>query len=215
MTLLENLKNLRPGSLSDESIWSKISKVIQDATKGPQLALMAEIYNRFIATLIAIHGENANTPLLRRPLSTGQSIRKPYETKQILEQIERSTYSTRGWCCQERLLTKRRIYFLKDEVIFHCQEDMFTTNHHTIGVKLGMHEESMYKTYHPDAIDRVDEAQEFGHGSEWPQPSDLKAEIRFWKKIIEDFSAKQLTDQSDLLDACSGIISALETQSKL
>lgn len=239
MTLLDEYQNLlEEGSLRRTHVWTKISRVIQDAievtnavgapylwcdtlciiqddprTKPTQLALMAEIYNRSMATLINIRGQHANTALLEEPIPPTSRPRKPYDTEPILKAIRESTYSKRGSCYQEQLLAKRRIYFMENEVIFHCREDMFTSSSDTASIEFHWEAQAEYKTYHPSVLDEVDDLHTRGHGSEWPDNTE-DDQHEFLKKIVEEFSAKQLTVQSDVLDACCGIFTAFGAQAK-
>ena len=227
----------QPGSL--RSVWKDMSKVIQDAinltrdigatyfwcdtlciiqddpvSKPQQLALMGEIYNRSMVTFISVHGENANTELMPQPIEHQRDIRTPIETESVMEEIQNAKYSTRGWCYQEQMLAKRRIYFLKDYVIFHCRQDMFTSSSRTRGIGAEHHNHSDFMAYHPKILAKVVGIQESGHGSEWPikAKSDESAYEQFFTRIIENFSARQLTNENDILDACDGILTAFQGQ---
>ena len=93
---------------------------------------MASIYHGATATIIALAGKNAENPLhglparlvlLRR--QTWQSLLGPTkdtnETKprQLRDLTLSSTYGTRGWTCQERLLSRQCIIFIQEQVFFH------------------------------------------------------------------------------------------------
>ena len=97
-----------------------------------QIKEMASIYHGATATIIALAGKNAENPfhglparlvLLRR--QTWKSLLGPTkdtnETKprQLRDLTLSSTYGTRGWTCQERLLPRQCIIFTKEQVFFH------------------------------------------------------------------------------------------------
>ena len=223
-------------ALQIQYLWVDSICIIQDdeAFKHSQLSSMGEIYNRATATIIACEGTTADANLsaaswhssvigFGRNLYSGKakaSIRRPREMRPILDTIDRSVYNTRGWTFQERLLSRRRIYFVDGQIYFHCRYDMFSADGDLPPDSRPLSDHPAYKTVHQSIVDTVDlnrppEGDTFlqGHGSEWPMSmhsDDWFVGLRFWSNIIFQMSKKNLTFESDILDACKGIFVAFE-----
>ncbi|KAL5322231.1 hypothetical protein ACEPPN_010203 [Leptodophora sp. 'Broadleaf-Isolate-01'] len=225
--------------LKERFLWVDSLCIVQDdaSIKHSQLALMAEIYNSATATIIACAGSDARTGLHRysRPipvravwsnpnyqpdredypfiLNTG--IHRPREPSHFDERISRSHHNQRGWTYQERLLSRRRIYFFDNEIIFHCRSDMFA-EHGTVDVKRvrdfrymrGVRWSIDIQSAFEDAVQK-----HRGHGSEWPSgmtTSSWDIGFQFWSRTIEEYSTKQFTFEKDILDACTGVLQAFQ-----
>jgi hypothetical protein len=127
--------------------------------KNHQLELMAGIYNRATATLIASSGRDADCILVpaeavaaalkfSREIHAanmgGELIPSPQE---IRESILSSHHSQRRWTYQERLLSRRRIYFFTDQIVFHCRQGLCFPIELPPRPKFTL---QLGKTYHPN-----------------------------------------------------------------
>jgi hypothetical protein len=95
--------------------------------------------------------------------------------------------SERGWAFQRRLLATRTIYFLRDEILFSCQD--------------GLRCECGW--FNHDDLPVVD-------AGTWPPTVEVEevspADFSWhWSFIVEDLSDRQLTYQDDALPALSGL----------
>lgn len=101
-----------------------------------------------------------------------------------MENIAKSYYSQRGWTYQERLLSRRRLYFLGDQVIFHCRRDRFTEEGES-KVKT-IFQTGEYKREDDFVISEAEKNQR-GTGSEWPLgmfKTSWDLGFRFWSNIV-------------------------------
>jgi hypothetical protein len=124
------------GQLGEQYLWVDALCIVKDdaASKHHQLELMAQIYNCAVATFIACSGNDASCPLITADaveITTlnhtpyGPSRPLSYDRANIYWDIAKTYHYRRGWTFQERLLSRRRIYFLGDMIIFHCRKDVY------------------------------------------------------------------------------------------
>lgn len=114
-------------------LWIDSLCIIQDDETGKQqdIKSMDIIYNRAFFTIVALSAMNANShlpeirPNTRLPQVTS-TIRKlplaaiPADLYAILD--NGSTYDSRAWTFQERLLSRRCLYFTEQQLYFQCYE---------------------------------------------------------------------------------------------
>jgi hypothetical protein len=173
---------------------------------------MADIYNRATATIVVCDQKDANNHLNVSKISSpshSSGVSAPLHRRKITEKIRCCHHSTRGWTFQERLFSRRRIYFFDHEIVFHCSSDMFTLDGETpVMGRCSM----VGKNIHQYMRDHFRSTQG-DEDLEWPKSLtklDYKHDFFFWMKLVEEYSQKSLSVQSDILDACSGILAAFE-----
>jgi hypothetical protein len=203
---------------------------------------MAEIYNSATVTLTVCVVWNATCPLLleRGPPFPGFSWRfrpdrvyRPTNVTDIEETLRRSYHSKMGWTYQEQLLSRRRIYFLEDELVFHCRSDIFCSDGLSTLPKLRELQEvqkqpfrDYFEGYHgiicrnPQVQEkRKSMLQQLNIGQhndiEWPQHRrDWERGFQFWTQVAEEVSRRSFTYESDVLQACAGILAAFHTKTE-
>jgi hypothetical protein len=173
-------------------------------------------------------GERADLSDYEHQYYTG--LRRPEAIESLIERIAKFHYSQRGWTYQERLLSRRKLYFLEDEVIFHCRQDCFTEKggDDVICVLPAGYASTMALTAQANEIvNAAERAQKRhkGHGSEWPLEMvsyiqnmefgplvsfSWDVGFHFWSNTVRDYSGKQFTFNNDISDACTGILHAFE-----
>jgi hypothetical protein len=234
--------------IGETYLWVDSICIVQDDadSKHHQLELMAEIYNRATATFIACCGDNASCSLItsdasKAAISTtfqSSSSRGLFSestgpiTSDIYQNILDSKHNKRGWTYQERLLSRRRFYFLDDRIIFHCRNDRLMPVETPTPPP-----EPPRKTaieYHPNKLRLISQMEiaseaweeRFSHlalenltnqgGPEWPKMSNdgWREGFSFWSRMVTDFSEKSLTFEEDVLRACTGILHSFQWYSK-
>lgn len=90
----------------------------------------------------------------------------------------------RGWCFQERVLSRRSLFFAKDEMYFECQENFLGED----GFKIKGRYLSIQQPIQSVGI---------------YAPPNTKIEL--WDALVEAYSGRQLTNRSDKLTAMSGL----------
>jgi hypothetical protein len=168
---------------------------LDDEDKQHQIRQMDLIYANAVATIIAAAGDDPEYGL---PGVNG-TLRKHQPQIHVCGHLLASTlphpsrsvsdskWTTRGWTYQEGILSKRRIVFTDDQVIFECNS-MHTAESQALPLDV-LH-----------TIDKRRFRKEVRHGAfRWKTP-DLNI-----MHFVAEFSKKELTHPADALNAMQGI----------
>jgi heterokaryon incompatibility protein (HET) len=207
--------------LEEQYLWVDALCIVQDDadSKHQQLLLMAEIYNSATATLVSCSGSDANNKLVDSVAIRGKfraqetatygndtlvdyntpKALRPFNQKKFIGKVEETVWSTRGWTYQERRLSRRRIYILKNEIMFHCRADLFSPFGDT-EVPISSLSSLQYRRSHDNLAEIPDDLG----------PANWHLGFNFWAEIVQEYTQKHLKHQSDILNACMGILCAFE-----
>ncbi|KAG7290010.1 hypothetical protein NEMBOFW57_000002 [Staphylotrichum longicolle] len=125
-------------------LWVDSLCIVQDDpdNKHVQIQAMGQIYMAASLTIVAAAGSDANAGLLPCPLGTSKAIQPLHVKKDIefggkrltfctvpswartADAIRGSAWASRGWTLQEEVLTRRKLYFAGDAVLFRCRVGM-------------------------------------------------------------------------------------------
>lgn len=111
---------------------------------------------------------------------------------------------TRGWCFQERQLSKRMIYFTTMRVLWECREAKASEDHPEFVSDSLLRSQSAVKK--PYRI--LDAAWNISQPTSWLRLDPEKDEVwmHHWCRVIEEYSGKQLGKmQEDRLKALAGL----------
>lgn len=202
-------------SLGEQYLWVDALSIVDDDAqdKHHQIAHMADIYQYALATIVAVASRDARNCLPGLNPSTRNSLFRrcgfdelvpPLRPDLIIRAMQRSVYSSRGWTFQERLLSPRALFFFNDQVYFQCQRGLWSE------------EASLFagiKQLNP----QLDPGLNILAGLvEWRQrieEGNWNEAFRFYTEIIEEYSEKQLSYQSDILKALEGLLTVLQERS--
>ncbi|KAF5240797.1 hypothetical protein FAUST_4178 [Fusarium austroamericanum] len=202
--------------LGETYIWIDRFCIVQDdaASKHDQVSGMHQIFRSASFTLV-VALDDRNPPglpgFIHRP--RGSTINKPrvkYDVETLvvkrgLELVNDSTWNTRGWTFQERLLSPRRIYITEHEVQYECYlgyaSEIFT---HIIPYKTSTRSLSYLLKKRPVsqlpgfyASDEYSGATEF-HITE-------RTSIHDYMRLVRDYTRRNLSYSSDILNAFAGV----------
>lgn len=91
----------------------------------------------------------------------------------------------RGWTLQERLLSRRLLIYGRDQVAWECQSGRKTESNRSISVSYPMH-----------------------------FPTGVSSEIgKQWRVLVEDYTKRRISIESDKLPAIAGVAQAVQTRS--
>ncbi|VUC32531.1 unnamed protein product [Clonostachys rosea] len=119
-------------------------------------------------------------------LATGDGIRP------------RSVLDTRGWILQEQILSPRILTYSENEIFWDCASlnasESFPSGIPTFyDSDLSQRNLRLFKTV-------------LSKGKSWQSPNTKRELVRvYWRKVIENYSARQLSEEGDKLLALSGI----------
>lgn len=169
---------------------------------------MADIYGNSAVTIAASSSENSrvgclfshdtNPPItLNYPSSTRPAgfayIRRPL--KSFEDSVNSGPLNSRAWVFQERLLSRRILHYGKDQLHWECQETCLSEDGH---------EASGNHYYKSDSI--LSSATN----------SKVERNILYmdWYKMVEKYTDRHLTRESDKFPALSGLVSVFARLSK-
>ncbi|KAF4625143.1 hypothetical protein G7Y89_g13026 [Cudoniella acicularis] len=185
--------------LDIQYIWVDSLCIIQDNELDWQVesSNMANIYENAYITIGAVSSPNANVSFLnakrvRSPSEVFESqiplrgsgsrlLRSRPRSSQYLSNLCHGPLSTRGWACQEAILSRRIIQFTSTEAKWQCNsESLCECSTYSAFGKLSV------RTWAPSAA------------------------YETWHQIVHDYSQRQLTIDADKLPAISGIAAKIQ-----
>ncbi|KAF5703458.1 hypothetical protein FGLOB1_9070 [Fusarium globosum] len=172
-----------------------------EAELAEQVGIMDMVYNLATVTLIAACGKDArsglpgvgSTPRVPQPLVKlhGRAWVSSDPESLLVTRVKRSRWWTRAWTYQEGLFSRRRIFFTETEVYFECN-DMCTQE----SVSFDLHD------FRNEAHMKFTGIYHGGFNSRFDGGLD---------KHLIAISQRQLTYQSDALNAARGIFRAFSS----
>ncbi|KAF9775389.1 hypothetical protein IL306_006506 [Fusarium sp. DS 682] len=156
--------------------------------------LMARVYGNATLTITAGRSGDARNsfianqyeqlaPCCEFPLGDG-------ELGNVLVGLLRSTDNgiteTRGWCCQEKRLSRRVVFFGKEQLIFFCRTSSYSEDYN----------------YQKDKIMSLHGLLNAADGDPQLRKDRL---LGFWDTIVLDFSKRQLSNPHDIFAALASI----------
>ncbi|KAH7067971.1 heterokaryon incompatibility protein-domain-containing protein [Paraphoma chrysanthemicola] len=194
-------------TLGDRYLWVDALCIMQDPEcddKKIQLPYMDRIYSSSVLTIAATYGNGADAGLPGvRPNSRKrmqrvesiQGIRLANRPWSFDKSVTESTWNTRAWTFQERVLSSRMLFITEQQIFFKCD--------HVAGVLAEDLDSKLSKripiTHAMDdtGTDRI--------------PQQWSVNILSYLRTVESFTARELTFPGDVLDAFSGIAQRMRT----
>jgi hypothetical protein len=175
---------------------------------------MCSIYSCAVATIVALSGDSADAGLPGIP-PTARNTTATFVAPG-LHMVERSSlenmlknhtydyvdadcvYNTRAWTFQERLLSNRSIYFLGEQLYFHCKKHLLCEDRY-------VSDDTDFYT-----LDKMRTAsaglKTLNTRAGTYSPLD---EFRWYEQIIVEYTAKRMGFPDDIINAFTGIQTAL------
>jgi hypothetical protein len=157
--------------------------------------------------ITVINADDSDNPTIEREMNPTSHLLVPESL--FTEGVDHFHLDTRGWVCQERLLSPRTIHFAKDQLFWECSGSQNVCEMIPEGVwneKLPKADEFPYSG---DAIGTGFSwgTMQFDAGTtpySWRAPSP-KEQYEWWLKTLHGYVKRSLTKSSDKLPAIGGI----------
>ena len=237
-TVKDAMKLVR--SLGERFLWVDAICIIQDDEEQMAMHIpnMDIVYGKAFATIVALHGDDADaglpgvTPGTRAPQQIEiitVSNKSPdldhdpqCEKNEIISLIatpqplhlalEVSKWNSRGWILQERLLSLRCLYFSPDAVYFQCSRETLSEG--------GINEEFIKAhMFDKNALEDQHNPRNVNHDNPFtdlrsmydlsPRERLCKA-FQVYKKLIETYSRRDFSYKSDILNAFAGMFVVMD-----
>lgn len=209
-TIIDAMKLV--SAISERYLWVDSLCIIQDDVqhKHTQISQMDIIYSYAVMTIVQLSGTNANASLSglhpnsnrTRALEFVGDLPLIWNPPDLNATLLESAYERRGWTLQERLFSKRCVYFSDEHVYFTCR----------LGDRREgeIHEHLHHTNYQP--VDR-DRLNPLASSPALLRAADYKKEwnefFGLYSRVVYMYSARDLSYPSDILDAFSGVLAGL------
>lgn len=173
--------------LGERYLWVDTLCIIQDSPRDKmwQIGRMGRIYRGAVLTIVAAAGDDADAGLALTSLLSEEREGEKMEVdvdEEFEKEIKGCKWDTRGWTFQEKVLSTRMLIFTKHTIFFRCSSSLFSP------------------TFIPrPSLDTQPQSQ--------PDPPilDPDSELVMYTRLVEQYSTRNLSFQSDALKAFSGI----------
>ncbi len=168
----------------------------EPSQRAEQIRKMDVIYECATVVIVAASSDHSDSGLhgvsldqkaqLCSHFGDFELVFRPYDYADCLAM---SKWSTRGWCLQEGLLAQRQFVFTEEEIFFECRQGVF----HESQAQLDMFARDNKNVLH--VVDNFGMSIFNGH-------------VGVYSKTVSSYLHKDLTRESDILDAFSGLANA-------
>jgi hypothetical protein len=208
-------------SLGERYLWVDSICIVQDDAnqKHNSIMQMNLIYNNALLTIASLSGITANESLPgvragTRFIQSSASISGMnifISGPSLANALRTSEYETRGWTFQERVLSKRCLYFSKHQIYFTCGLGTWSESD-PLGDSTGapVYPQTMAEVYPEDYF------LDYLNPLSYVLPGNLSAQDRrnttftAYKHLVSAYTKRHLSYTSDILNAFSGVLAALE-----
>ena len=184
--------------LEERYLWVDSLCILQNDLEAfrSQIAAMRTIYSQSALTIAAVHGTNANAGL--PGVRTGRKVRSTIERIQGIglaprprvfeDVVNESTWNTRAWTYQERLLSPRVLFLTEEQMFFKCEhyDDPRSEDTASWGTK-------RFKGPSPTS-----------DGGNDILPREHSVNTVSYKQVVEAYTKRNFTYAEDVLDAFAG-----------
>jgi hypothetical protein len=206
-TIQDSIELVR--DIGERYLWVDAMCILQDdlEDKKEQIGSMGQIYSNSILTICVCCGEDANygIPGIRPGTRTNRQVATVVGNLVLgndlhdSEDLEHMKWDTRGWTLQEKVLSQRKLQIYDSCVRWWCWHTITSEDEHCRHVcwKPGTRHQYMYffKTEHDLVVSKIDK----------------NSNMDIYAFMISDYTARDLTHQSDAENAVMGVLGAIDS----
>ncbi|KAG0696838.1 hypothetical protein DFH29DRAFT_984512 [Suillus ampliporus] len=187
-TILDTIQLVR--QLGERYLWI-------DALCIMQIGVMELIYGSSAFTIFAAGGTSARTRDPQQQIAKIQGLHLAVPLVLPREAMASSAWDTRGWTYQELMLSRRRIFFTAHHVHFECGEDVWSED--IVAERINIPWASHPLKYGGTGRFTPAHAPPQWRGSGY---------IGHYMEIIEKYTQRRLTVESDIVNAVTALLNA-------
>lgn len=200
-------------SLGERYLWVDALCIDQD-NPASQIAQMGLIYSKAVFVLIAAAGQDANAGLPGIRAGTRTTRQDILELPAIslitvvdgpyTSGVSQSTWETRGWTMQEKILSRKRLIFTEHQIYWQCPQAVWLE-------EVVLENAPPHHFLSTPGRGKNTETHMFGSAGDIDDYATSPRENRFgiWELLVRRYLERQLSYPSDTLNAFTGITSAL------
>ena len=209
--------------LGERYLWVDALCIIQDDQDdlAQQIPVMGQIYARSLVTIMAAASIDSNSGLpgintqarsaqrISEPLIGGVLLRtctpkykrdpEDLDCNSPTNYLNNSKWNTRGWTFQEKVLSRRCLFFMKEQVYWECQHASWC-------------EETCLETIPEYQFSWDGPNLRFFSDRDFPVGKKMAGEDVVWafSRLIEEYTSRTVTYEQDTYKAFSGLVRILE-----
>ncbi|RYP91357.1 hypothetical protein DL770_002497 [Monosporascus sp. CRB-9-2] len=207
-------------------LWVDSLCILQDSVvdKGYQLAVMDRIYAEAALTIVAAGGDDANAgisglhPGSRNIRQQTARYSAEFTLVSLLPDwqgvVDGSTWNSRGWTYQERVLSRRCLFFTNDTVYFHCSRAIWGEDYHAETPLLEhcapMFDIELSRSWQPPKFSRRGNHRLSRGGSVDGDRKTGTSPTKDWfdeySKVMAEYTSRDLTNATDRVRAVGGVL---------
>ncbi|KAI4281887.1 MAG: hypothetical protein L6R38_003353 [Xanthoria sp. 2 TBL-2021] len=189
--------------LGESCLWVDSLCIVQDDKnhKRIQIAAMNKIYSSAALTIAVASGDNANSGLpgmsagdrtFRQHVEQVQSVYLTNCTPSFERAVNDSVWNSRAWTLQERIMSPRILFVAKDRCFFACRHRQHVLIESTTDdPENGIFNENVVNVFKDSSANMI--------------PSSQTVNIVSYRRVVESYTSRHLTFESDILNAFRGI----------
>ncbi|RFU32948.1 hypothetical protein B7463_g3363, partial [Scytalidium lignicola] len=189
--------------------WVDAICIIQDDLEVlmAQITAMDTIYKGASLTLVAAGGNSADEPLDNSKHQIHAEVfgdltlmarNRPLEAT-----LSRSTWNSRAWCFQEKILSSKMLIFTKEEVYYDCSHFIWCQSMESPDSKTD-YSASLKRSVYGDPDDERTRS-----GKKGTKSSNIWLTWSPMKFTVEEYTSRSLTDENDILSAIWGVLNSI------
>lgn len=205
-------------ALGERYLWVDALCIVQDdaSQKHDLIERMHEIYDAAMATIVALSGRDADSGLPGLRARSRQAQRSIERANlqfiafppPLLEEIKASCWESRAWTLQERMLSRKLIYFSASQVHFQCQKCVKSE----VAVSSMRTDES--RTTNTISMELSPDTDLSPLTDQWVRCRNI-GETRplffpVYSRLVQQYTMRNLSHEADILNAFSGIMMHLQ-----
>lgn len=195
--------------LGERYLWVDALCIEQDnpSQKHSQISQMDIVYSQAIATIVALSGLDAESPLpgirngtrlYPKIAGTINDVAWELSPPRFSQALLNSEYETRAWTYQERMLSRKCLFFTNHCVWFHCR--LRQCNDVDDILHMDVNTDSMAVDGYGGEFNTLSILTELSDEHDWADVMDL------YGSMVAEYTRRKLRVASDTLNALSGIL---------